>query len=208
MESRLLSPRLVLAAALATTTVVLFTRTVRASRQGQASAVFDVIPQPTTWQPFVAEVIQTTPDAPDLVGWFWRASDGSERYDQAARDGSVHIVTIISVPTGWQYACDLVRDFCKKYPFLQSPVRPLVARRSSTRNLAPTAEVLEGFRLHAYITPQGVKRLEAADLNFADLVVDDPGNGMHRVMFDIKRQEPSPTVFVPPSGIRIFEGHR
>jgi hypothetical protein len=61
MKSRLLSPWLVLAAALATTTVVLFTRTVTASGQGQASAVVDVIPQPTTWQPFVAEVIQTTP---------------------------------------------------------------------------------------------------------------------------------------------------
>lgn len=208
MKSRLLSPWWVLAAALATTTVVLFTRTVKASRQGQASAVVDVIPQPTTWQPFVAEVIQTAPGAPELVGWFWRASDGSERYDQAARDGSVHIVTIISVPTGWQYTCDLVRDFCKKYPFLESPVRPVVARRSNTRSLAPTAEVLEGFRLHEYITPQGVKRLEAADLNFADLIVDDPDNGMHRAMFNIKRQEPSPTVFVPPGGIRISEGHR
>ena len=119
------------------------------------------------------------------------------------RDGTFHVATIISVRTGWQYGCDLIKNSCVRFPLTGGPIRRVIARRVNTKNLRPTAEQVEGFAVFEYTTPDGAKWLQAPALNFANLVEEDPRNGMHRTMHHIRLREPAPELFEPPAGAVI-----
>jgi len=161
------------------------------------------IDQPASWVAFEADVFQSAPGIPDWFGTFHRSSDGSERYDQASRDGTVHHVTIVNVRTGWQYGCDVHGGWCTRFRFNGSPIRPILRRRVNTIDRSATDQQVEGYAVYEYSPPSGARTLEAPALNFAALVVDDPTNGMHRELHNISLREPDPSLFEPPRGFAI-----
>jgi hypothetical protein len=197
-----LSPWMFLAGVMMVAIVIFIARRVAATAQSQNAQV-PVIAQPATWVPFAAEIIQSSPGAPDLVGTYVRASNGSDRYDQSTRDGSVHIVTIVNVFTGWQYGCNIGRNVCQRQQ-LTSPTRPVTSWRVDTQGLAKTNQNVEGYEVYEYTSVRGTKTLLAPALNFAALVTDDPGE-MHRTLFNIKLGEPDLSVFDPPAGAKMVD---
>jgi hypothetical protein len=160
-----------------------------------------VVPAPATWQPFDARIDQSTPGFPDMVGTFYRSSDGSERYDQALADGTKHLVTVMSVATGWQYACNISSNMCMRMQ-AESP-RRIGLRRVTMPGLVSTDQQIEGFALYEYTDLNGRKSLQAPSLNFAELVIDDPATGTHRTLSHIALREPDPSLFQPPAGAQI-----
>ena len=205
MKGIAVSPWMVAVTMVVLSVVVLAGRGVRSELVGETHQLPAIlIQQPPTWQPFTAELTQTTVGAPDLVGHYYRASDGSDRYDQATRDGSVHFVTIFNVQSGLQYACDMITNRCQRRPAGDGAGR-LMNIRVGTRGLAPRGERIEGYELYEYTDASGGRSLLAPALNFASLVTIHPGRGYVRTMSRITLGEPSNSLFEPPAAAEMID---
>jgi hypothetical protein len=202
MMSYFRSPWMPLVTAVLIGMVVVTARGVKSIFAQPQSANQNVIAQPTGWVAFEAESLQTTPNMPDWVGTFYRSSNGSERHEQISRDGKFHMLTIINVAAGWQYGCNLIKNACMRFALTGLPVRPLLQRTTTMKELRATDQQVEGFGgLFEYTTPTGGRELQVPALNFAAVVLDDPKTGVHRTLHHIRLREPDPALFDPPAGL-------
>lgn len=170
--------------------------------QDAASQTVELIPQPSSWQPFEAQLTVTKPGAPTLSGYYYRASDGSDRYDEATADGSIRALTIVNVRSGWQYACNLVRNVCTRTA--TEKTRPIALRRVTTQGLVKSDQKIEGYELYEYTDASGLTHLQAPALNFASLV-SHRADGSVFALTHIRLGEPSPSLFVPPPVAKMVD---
>lgn len=161
-----------------------------------SSPTVELSPQPTGWQPFEAQLTVTKPGAPTLSGRYYRASDGSDRYEESTADGTISVVTIVNVSAGRQYICDLVHSCCTRQA--TDTTRPVGLRRVTTPGLVKSDQRIEGYELYVYTDGSGQTHLQAPALNFAELV-SHRADGSVFVLTHIALGEPSPSLFQPPA---------
>ena len=205
MKRIVVSPWMVAVTMVSVSAVVLAARGIRSGLVAETNQLPAIlIQQPPTWQPFTAELTQTTVGAPDLVGHYYRASDGSDRYDMTTRDGSAHFVTIVNVHTRLQYSCNMITNRCERRSAGDGE-RPLMKIRVGTQGMAPSAERIEGYELYEYTDAGGVRSLLAPALNFASLVKFHAERGYRRTLSRITLGEPSNSLFEPPAGAEMID---
>jgi hypothetical protein len=188
------------------------------STQAQAvAAAHPLLPQPSGWVPFTADVKVTEPGKPDITGTFARASDGSDRLDVTNVGSKARIVTIHNVTQNTYYQFSkagwVSGPMGVSSPNMYQPAKwranmvglagyghTLALKQGQDGNIRSTDS--NGFTAISYTTPSGHVRLMVADLNYFPVVRQSMG-GRLEVYSNIVIGEPDSNLFVPPAGVPI-----
>lgn len=172
---------------------------------GAGQEATEFVQQPETWQPFVGEIRITDPRTPGevVVGRVYRWSDGSERNDTGPEGGPIKVISIRNHSTNWFYVWREDKGWHRR-PLGVSLTRPLKRiHRVGERSYFEDAPPIEGLKILRSV--KGKKtRLLAPDLNMYAVVLEE--EGARRVeIHNIRLEEPSPELLVPPSGVKMTE---
>lgn len=163
------------------------------------------IPQPGGWVPFAADFETTEPGKPDILGRYYRGSDGSFRSEQNAKDGSVQAIAIsnIAEATAYLFLSRRGQSWVKR-PMLLPPAgfKPL-KRKQEMKGLSLQTESVQGFDTYRYVDPTGGVELQAPALNFFPLLYERAHTLERRQYFNIKLGEQPREIFQPPPGAEI-----
>ncbi len=166
--------------------------------------------QPPGWVAFEADLDTTYPpgaDSPRVVGRYYRASDGSERWETGPVDGTVKVISITNVPNATMYTArfgpDSPEGAWQSYSldFPPGPYRPPHYRLNEHLRASP--EKIEGYTVYEMTSQAGDVMLKAPDLNFFTLKEIRALNGRTRTYHNIKRVEPASELFLPPPGATV-----
>lgn len=162
--------------------------------------------QPATWVPFEADVTILSPGEPNIVGRFYRSSDGSTRLVTESEDRSQRVISIKNVSQQRLYI--LTRGGA----WLSNPMTlprngwrpPQFAAGRAGIGEVPLSQQVEGFQVYRQ-TLQGddVVHLRAPALNFFPIVRQDLLSGKRQIYSNIRLIEPPAGLFTPPPGAAV-----
>lgn len=189
----LLGPLLVAAA-------ILHARAQQVPQQGAA---------PASFVPFSAHSLITTATGAEIVGRYYRRSDGSTRAETGERPGMPSLVLINNYATRVTYSWRARDDDWVSHPMETPPPQPWVPDENSLASMRPVPEAVEGFELLRKDNPGsgGGYSLVAPRLNYYPLVIrscaDDhtpPGGCVSSRKHRIEIGEPPSELFEPGAG--------
>jgi len=164
----------------------------------------DVIPSPDKWIPFTAEgLIDNASRGKHLLGRHYRASDGSERWEQG---NPVSYVSIRNIAQATFY------EWYQRQPGVWNahPMelpngqwRPVKFARGGA-GLTNETRVVEQLQLYKQVDASGREAWLAPALNFFPvLVTKSPVLGTLQAYSRFELNEPDPALFLPPDGAVI-----
>jgi hypothetical protein len=172
-----------------------------ASAWGQAATnQADLIPSPSEWIPFSASVaIDNEARGMHLVGRHYRASDGSERWEQGRPD--VDFISIRHIPSATYYEWRRGNGLRWRVHPMELPAdgwRPVRFARGAA-GITAVERTVEGLQLLQQIDASGREAWLAPALNFfAVEVTASPLLGTRQRYFNFDLSEPPAHLFVPP----------
>ena len=161
------------------------------------------VPSPAGWVPFDATARRTDSDGKvNMVGRFYRASDGSTRLDTGPAGGPIGIIDIKNISNSTQYVMQSTGKWVSyRMKLPSSGYRPL-KRRTTVVGLEPYAETIEGFELYRYASANaGPIAFQAPSLNFFALVTEF--NGTRQEYHDVRIREQPKELFFPTPGTAV-----
>ena len=169
------------------------------------------IRQPSGWVPFEADFQQTDQAGKvTLTGKYYRAADGSERFENG--DGVHTIITIKNIPleTMFVYGANPVNPqqdsgwMWRSYR-MELPKRGWQPLRYRVNTYVTKSDQrLEGMDLYELSVPsQGNRFLMAPELNFFRVVEDFPSADIKRFYRNVKKGSPLGQLFLPPPGVDV-----
>jgi hypothetical protein len=194
--------------------VGLMARAVRARVLESRPFEMNLVEAPNAWVPFTARVTITKPGSPQVVGRYYRSSNGSNRLETGPSDSDVRVVHITNNTDGLGYLYNrngwvswkLERiglqptQFVRNLEWSDYPHK-LALKRGESGSLTAS----EGFKAYL-VVGRGISKLRVPELNlFA--VVRQRIDGRHESYTNIELAEPDDVMFSPPAGTHVtFKG--
>jgi hypothetical protein len=172
------------------------------ARTSPKPASRQLINQPETWTPFVADLITTQPGAPDMKGSYARSSDGSFRMEQRTEDGSVIMISVANIRDGRAYIYNSQPDKWISRPLLIPPAgyRPPKPRTVDSKGVSLHTEKIENLEVYRVEGPTGEVTFEAPLLNGYALITFGT-SGQATTLRNIQLREPPTGLFDLPAGV-------
>jgi hypothetical protein len=163
---------------------------------------------PEHWVPFEADVRITYPASVEVVGRFYRSSDGSVRLETGPSRDDVRVIFIRNVPEAVVYGWS--GGSWRKEPlvmpqFWVSPPRWRITQHWSRYpyrlaiRLGESGDIAasDGFTAYRVLGPAGITKLKVPELNMFDAVIDRP-DGRHETYVNVRIGEQPDWIFKPP----------
>ena len=196
--------RILVVVALLSAPLVVKVVTRPAAQQSAIAGPHEEIPQPPGWVPFSADgAINNGERGLHLVGRHYRASDGSERWEQGAPDPEYISIRSISKATfyEWHRESGKWTSYPMQLPDGEwQPTRYAVGRAG----LTGTERLVEGITVLQQIDAGGREVWLAPSLNFfAVEVVKSPVSGTLQRYSNFDMSEPPSHLFQPPEDAAV-----
>jgi hypothetical protein len=178
----------------------------RQSAGTNATQAVTLIDAPTAWVAFTADYVKGYPGKDEVLGRFFRTSNGSDRLESGPPDDPSRVVFIHNIARGVYYTKRIAAD---GHVFWISG--PMALPPDGWKPMQMTEEKGVRVQLHATIEgrtviqtgTRGIVSLLAPSLNYHPMVRRDIATGYHELFRNVKLEEPAEALFEPPPGAEV-----